>query len=159
VEESFWKRLWTCRLTDYWWWWWWWSYFLLPSISENCDAGSADVAICLLTDVQVLSQVNQFWIGGGWRGSRIGFSPTTSVFPCHYSATTPYWCCIHLLTRQYNLTNWQTSEIKHLSFSLYFLLFPRPLNTQPKNASCNADKEPIFAFYKNGEFLDSVKNV
>jgi len=22
VEESFWKRLWTCRLTDYWWWWW-----------------------------------------------------------------------------------------------------------------------------------------
>ena len=21
-EESFWKRLWTCRLTDYWWWWW-----------------------------------------------------------------------------------------------------------------------------------------
>ena len=21
VEESFWKRLWTCRLTDYWWWW------------------------------------------------------------------------------------------------------------------------------------------
>ena len=24
VEESFWKRLWTCSLTDYWWWWWWW---------------------------------------------------------------------------------------------------------------------------------------
>ena len=24
MEESFWKRLWTCRLTDYWWWWWWW---------------------------------------------------------------------------------------------------------------------------------------
>ena len=23
VEESFWKRLWSCRLTDYWWWWWW----------------------------------------------------------------------------------------------------------------------------------------
>ena len=23
VEESFWKRLWTCRLTDYWWCWWW----------------------------------------------------------------------------------------------------------------------------------------
>ena len=22
VEESFWKRLWTCRLTDYWWCWW-----------------------------------------------------------------------------------------------------------------------------------------
>jgi hypothetical protein len=22
VDESFWKRLWTCRLTDYWWWWW-----------------------------------------------------------------------------------------------------------------------------------------
>jgi hypothetical protein len=21
VEELFWKRLWTCRLTDYWWWW------------------------------------------------------------------------------------------------------------------------------------------
>jgi len=21
VEESFRKRLWTCRLTDYWWWW------------------------------------------------------------------------------------------------------------------------------------------
>ena len=21
MEESFWKRLWTCRLTDYWWWW------------------------------------------------------------------------------------------------------------------------------------------
>ena len=25
VEESFWKRLWTCRLTDYWWSWWWWT--------------------------------------------------------------------------------------------------------------------------------------
>ena len=23
VEESFWKRLWTCHLTDYWWWLWW----------------------------------------------------------------------------------------------------------------------------------------
>jgi len=23
VEESFWKRFWTCRLTDYWCWWWW----------------------------------------------------------------------------------------------------------------------------------------
>ena len=22
VEESFWKKLWTCRLTDYGWWWW-----------------------------------------------------------------------------------------------------------------------------------------
>ena len=22
VDDSFWKRLWTCRLTDYWWWWW-----------------------------------------------------------------------------------------------------------------------------------------
>ena len=21
MEESFWKRLWTCRMTDYWWWW------------------------------------------------------------------------------------------------------------------------------------------
>ena len=28
VEESFWKRLWTGRLTDYWWWWWWYIYLL-----------------------------------------------------------------------------------------------------------------------------------
>ena len=26
MEESFWKRLWSCRLTDYWWWWWWWGH-------------------------------------------------------------------------------------------------------------------------------------
>ena len=25
-RNRFWKRLWTCRLTDYWWWWWWWWY-------------------------------------------------------------------------------------------------------------------------------------
>ena len=28
MEESFWKRLWTCRLTDYWWWWWWWCNYI-----------------------------------------------------------------------------------------------------------------------------------
>ena len=32
MEESFWKRLWTCRLTDYWWWWWWWWYSYLKYI-------------------------------------------------------------------------------------------------------------------------------
>ena len=31
MEESFWKRLWTCRLTDYCccWWWWWWQFKIL----------------------------------------------------------------------------------------------------------------------------------
>ena len=33
MEESFWKRLWTCRLTDYWWWWWWW-WFVTAVLSS-----------------------------------------------------------------------------------------------------------------------------
>jgi len=35
VEESFWKRLWTCRLTDCGWRWWWW-WWCLYSRAENC---------------------------------------------------------------------------------------------------------------------------
>ena len=29
MVESFWKRLWTCRLTDYWWRWWWYIYIFM----------------------------------------------------------------------------------------------------------------------------------
>ena len=37
MEESFWKGLWTCRLTNYWWWWW--CYRGLPT----CRTGHKNV--------------------------------------------------------------------------------------------------------------------
>ena len=48
-EESFWKRLWTCRLTDYWWWWWWWWPLMLNNVVFEgvVNTGMLSLSLCV----------------------------------------------------------------------------------------------------------------
>lgn len=91
--------------------------FLL-SISEIYSTERADCSCPFCADDRVLPQVSYCGINGAWRVTGIGFSPTILVFPCHYySIAAPYSYYIHLLTMRYDLNNWQTREMKHLSLS------------------------------------------
>jgi hypothetical protein len=50
----------------------------------------------LIAEVWVQYQANPCEIYGGRSGSRIGFSPSTWIFPCHYhSNSTPYAIIYH----------------------------------------------------------------
>jgi len=45
VEESIWKRIWTCRLTDYWWWWWYITRHVSPYLSQASSGLSLSVYV------------------------------------------------------------------------------------------------------------------
>ena len=76
VEESFWKRLWTCRLTDYWWWWY--SSYMLRStmtifrdvvavFSLSCSCWSKYCEHVLSFTLRPLYSTGIRWTGG-WAG-------------------------------------------------------------------------------------------
>ena len=69
MEESFWKRLWTCRLTDYWWWW--------LAITDSGGWFRLKPKSCKpLTCLCLAKPVFQFLLGAAGR------QPHTSVFHC-----------------------------------------------------------------------------
>jgi len=83
MGESFWKRLWTCRLTDYWWCWWLvneflWTVLVLFSFSGIWYTFLLHFAVSCVLVVLYVAGERSYWCSRSFESVRRSTEPTAS---------------------------------------------------------------------------------